>query len=68
MNEKRIVEEMTVKIHDEKIVKDFSKLINDLLEKFNRSTAKEQEQFVKQIEKILEDDSQRVAIRPEIKE
>ena len=68
MKAKKIVEEMTGNGRDEKIIKEFSKRIKDLQEKFNRSQTKEKVQILKKVEKILDDNSPRVAVKPKIKE
>ena len=68
MKAKKIVEEMTGTGRDEKIIKEFSKRIKDLQEKFNRSQTKEKVQLLKKVEKILDDNSPRVAVKPKIKE
>ena len=68
MKAKKIVEEMTGNGRDEKIIKEFSKRIKDLQEKFNRSQTKEKVQLLKKVEKILDDNSPRVAVKPKIKE
>lgn len=67
MNEKKIIEEMTVKIHDETLLEEFSKLINGLRVKFNQSPTKGKRRLVKEIEGILEGDGRKVAVIPRIK-